>query len=117
MRITKQDKHEALVIITQMQQEIACHNPKYLEATSKVINEALLTPDIETRCWYDNLGEMVLARNTIQQLLDEITEDGILGGLKVTQRNDDRESLTVTWELSNGSAIKIGLKQFEFLSR
>lgn len=117
MKVTEKMKHGALVLLAQIQESVACRDPKYLEATSKIINEALLTPDIETRCWYNNIGEFCLARDTIQQLLDGITEDGILDGLKVVQRNDDRDRLTMTWELSNGSAIKIGLKQFEFLSR
>ena len=105
----------ALASMARLQAEVASNDPRFLDATAKLISDALIIPEVEVRGWYDHLGEVTLARDTIQRLLTEISADGLFG-VKVVERIDNRDALTITWELSNGSAIKIGFKAFKHIS-
>ena len=94
------------------QERDASHSPVYLGAVTNAIADAVLKPDVEVRIWFDQLGEMTLALATIATIF----RDQPVRGVTLLRWDRNRDALTETAELSNGSAVLLGLKRFEHVT-
>lgn len=86
----------------------AARDPKFNDAIKTAFDAAIDNPDTEARMWCDNVGEFALARDVLTSVMKEHKVSGVT--LKEIKHDD--EKMTLAFELSNGSAVVLGLKQF-----
>lgn len=109
------NRETALYELSKLQEQVAAKDERYLKALGNGYIAAVLKPNVETRVWFDNLGEMTLACRSLAKTFKESQHVKRLGVVLV-KIVDDPDAVTRTFELSNGSGIKIGLKRFENLT-
>jgi hypothetical protein len=104
-------RESALYELSKLQEQIASKDERYLKALTDAYTTAVMKSNIETRIWFDYTGEMTLACRSLAKTFKEAPNVKQLG-VSIVKIVDDPDAVTVTFELSNGSGIKVGLKQF-----
>lgn len=109
-------REKALLELIAFQEKIAAAEPKFNDALGSAFVTAVRKSGIEMRVWFGNIGEMTLAHRSLDKIFK--TPSSALRQLGVTAKGwtDDEDCVTTTLELSNGSAILLGLKEFENLT-
>jgi hypothetical protein len=92
--------------------EAAAVDPKFNDALFKALRAAFRSPDTEARVFFANDGQFVLARAVIDHL---ITTFPAYRAILKERRHDRRRELLV-YELTNGSALALGVKKLEHLT-
>lgn len=77
---------------------------------------AWVDPNIEVRVWCDSVPQMIAAAHVVEDLIIKVAKemnDPRVSSTIIKDKIDDDALMTVTYELSNGSAVVLGLKALE----
>lgn len=89
--------------------EGAASDPRFHKALGEAVEKALANEDVEARVWLDHVGEFALARDVLRSVFKEPDNAFLLREIR-----PDDDTLTLSFELVNGSAIVLGLKCYRF---